>query len=137
MRHILFLIFFAIVLLLLPQIAHAQVPFVEQVAARCKGEAAFAVSECACTVHNRLSGGWSEHNVLIAYFAEDVTPTEFDIWVTAHVLKNGCREDLWFMFSSQDVAKLGLDYVLPLLTVRSEEGKVVRFYAKDALDQGQ
>ena len=41
--------------------------FAGQVAAKCSGEAAFAVQECACTVKNRLEAGWSARGVLVHY----------------------------------------------------------------------
>lgn len=139
------LVFIAVVVLLLTLAScinrlYAQdVPFPQRVAERCKGEASWAVPECACTVRNRLDAGFTEQNVLTPYYAQDAAPSPFDLYATTYILTYGCRPDLYFMFSNHDVAVLGLDYVLPLLVVRepgSSAARSVRFYAKDVFEKG-
>ena len=115
----------------------AQDAFAFAVAARCKGEAPWAVAPCACTVYNRLtSGGFTEENVLMAYYAANAMPDALDLKATEEVLTNGCRPDLYFMFSPHDVAVVGLDYVFPSLIVREKGGhRSVRFYPQDVFER--
>ena len=105
-----------------------------QVAARCKGEASFAIALCACVVKNRLAGGYSEANVLDAFYAADVTPTATEIWLADRVLVGywPCDPRLWYMFSSHDCWRLALDPGKALLVVTRESWQVL-FYGKDAL----
>jgi Na+-transporting methylmalonyl-CoA/oxaloacetate decarboxylase gamma subunit len=132
-----FAIWLVIALVLRAAPVAAQSDFVHDVAARCKGEASWAVPECACTVRNRLNAGFTEANVLTAYYAQDVEPSDFDLWATAFVLARGCREDLYFMFSNHDAVVLGLEYVLPVLMVQEAgDGRLTaRFYAKDVFEE--
>lgn len=111
----------------------AQDDFVFDVAAKCTGEAAFAVAECACTVFNRLDAGISPDVVLDAYFAEPVSPSPFALWATREVLTHGCTLPLWFMFSTSDTFVLGLNDTPPLLRV-TKGNLSIHFYDRHALD---
>jgi len=95
--------------------------FPERVAAKCTGEASFAVPECACTVKNRLDVGWSEAKVLDAYYAPSISPTTNAISITTSILneETECNKDFYFMLSLQDTYYLGLHDIKPA-------GKVVR-----------
>jgi hypothetical protein len=97
--------------------------FATTVAARCKGEAPFAIAECACTVRNRLSAGWSEGKVLEAYYASDALPTQEEIDLVASVLDigQGCGAE-YFMWSLQDCRRLGIDDIAPLRRVVLVDG---------------
>lgn len=139
-RHAHFIVAFLILLVILAWAsldaqAQSDPDFPRAVAARCKGESAYAIGECACTVRNRLLAGWSQNRVLDAYFAEDVEPVPAEIWLAGYYLKD-CRPDLWFMFSGHDVAVLGLDYELPLLSIYTPVGSV-RFFARDVFEKGE
>jgi hypothetical protein len=81
--------------------------FAYDVAARCKGEADFAIPECACTVYNRLQAGWSEALVLSAYYAPDKAPSRLEVWVVEGVLEQGCNQPLYFMFGRGDLWVVG------------------------------
>lgn len=97
--------------------------FATAVAARCKGEASFAVTECACTVRNRLGAGWSVGNVLDAYYAADAQPTQQEVDMVASVLDigQGCGAE-YFMWSLQDCQSLGIDDIAPLERVVLVDG---------------
>jgi hypothetical protein len=115
-----------------PTLAQGPDPdFAHAVAARCKGESAYAIGACTCTVRNRLLAGWSEARVLDAYFAADVPPTEAEVTLATQMLI-GCRTDLWFMFSTADRSTLGLETVTPVLTIVGATG-AVHFYPRTAL----
>lgn len=98
--------------------------FPYRVAARCKGEASYAIRDCACTVRNRLDAGWAEHRVLDAYFAMDVEPTRQEVDRVRAVLILGCKEDYYFMYSREDVYNLGISHVVPLQRLFGETGEV-------------
>lgn len=107
----------------------AQETFPTRVAARCKGEASFAIRDCACTVYNRLEAGWSEHNVLDPYFAVDVTPTDKEVQRVRALLTTGCKEAYYFMYSKEDVYALGISHIHPLQRRFSADGtREVWFY---------
>ena len=101
------------------------------VASRCKGEASFAVGQCACTVKNRLDAGWVKGKVLSAFYAPDVQATNLEIDAVAAVLDGTARCDprLYFMYSKADTIHLGIDHLTPVLSVKSEN-KEVRFYER-------
>lgn len=111
-----------LLMLVTPSVVEAgTTTFPERVAARCTGEASFAVPECACSVKNRLDAGWAESKVLSAYYAPDVRPTQDAIEVTRKTLAGEieCNKDFYFMFSLQDTIYLGLNDIEPA-------GKVIR-----------
>jgi len=101
---------FACVLGLNSQPGRTQTPFPERVAARCAGEARFALQECACVVKNRLAGGFTENTVLRPFFAPDQPVTADEVLQVERVL-NGywpCDPRGWYLFSVQDCRRLGL-----------------------------
>lgn len=101
------------------------------VAARCNGEASFAVVECSCTVRNRLRDGWSERRVLDAYYAPDMAATPEQVAAVADVLagRAACGPE-YFMYSEADVRWLGYEGYTPALVVRDGAGREVRFYER-------
>lgn len=109
--------------------------FARRVAERCKGEAAFAIAPCACVVRNRLAAGWTETNVLTAFYAADVAASDAEVWLAERVLTGywPCDPRLYFMFSAGDCRRLALPEAAALLVV-TREGWQVLFYAKDALE---
>lgn len=109
--------------------------FPRRVAERCKGEAHFAIAPCGCVVKNRLAAGWSEETVLQAFYAEDVPAKDAEVWIIERVLTGywPCHPLLWFMWSREDVQRLGLEECDAIQVVR-RNGKIVFFYAKDALE---
>ena len=114
----------------------AQTPFPERVAARCAGEARFALQECACVVKNRLLGGFTENTVLRPFFAPDQPVTAEEIAQVERVL-NGywpCDPRVWYMFSVQDCRRLGLPEGEAVQVVRGPGRWRVLFYDKAALD---
>lgn len=122
MKRLLFLLTFAF-LTIFPAFLHAEGDFVYEVAAKCKGETDFAVAECVCTVHNRLLDGWTEQNVLSAYYAYPIPPTELELWITGEVLRDGCGHDYYFIFSRDDVYYLGISDIVPLARIFGETGE--------------
>lgn len=109
-------------------VAYGQDDFAYDVAAKCKGEAAFALPECACTVVNRLARGWDESSVLMAYFAKPRIPTEAEVWMVNYVLENGCAADYYFMFSKEDVYHLGISHIVPRGIIFSPNGGDLAIY---------
>lgn len=101
---------------------------------RCAGEARWAIAPCACVVRNRLAGGWNETHVLDAFFAVDLPATATEIDLAQRVLTGAwpCDDSLWFMFSGDDVALIGLDPATAILAAARGEG-VAYFYDKGAL----
>lgn len=108
-----------------------------RVAARCKGEASFAVAGCACTVVERLEAGWNPAKVLNAYYAGDSRPTEEDVAVVQSVLSGrvDCIDGMYYMFSASDTNYLHLDRDKATVSV-SDKGREIYFYPKDALKRG-
>lgn len=102
------------------------------VAARCRGEASFAIPLCACTVRNRLDAGWTEGRVLEAYYAPSVPASKEQIESVAAILRGEveCNPKLYFMYGAGDVRALGLGRYEPTLTVR-QGSKAVYFYSRD------
>ena len=111
--------------------------FAEALAARCKGEAAFAIGACACVGRNRLAAGQSETDVLAAFYAAPRPPTAFEVRRVEAVLTGywPCDPRLFFMFSVDDVWRLGLDEADAIKEVRRGARRVL-FYAEDALING-
>ena len=74
-------------------------PFTHAVAARCTGEGSHpqAIRICACTVKHRLDAGWGERNVLSAYYAPDVPPTEEGLLAAAAGLNGACQGEEYFL----------------------------------------
>jgi len=127
---------FACVLGLNSQPGRTQTPFPERVAARCAGEARFALAECACVVKNRLQGGFTESTVLRAFFAPDQPVTADEVLQVERVL-NGywpCDPRLWYMLSVTDCRRLGLPEVDAVLVVQGPGRWRVLFYDKAALE---
>lgn len=132
-----FAVGFVLTIVCLFSVVHAQatpVPnepdtFSIAVAARCKGESSFAIRECACTVKNRLLNGWTEQNVLSAYYAPDVTPTPLEEKIAHNALHgfSHCHPDIYFMFAVADCHYLGIENLDPILTVKGATGEV-RFF---------
>lgn len=116
---LLILVLFVIAFLLfMNKQAQGQESFSYRTAAQCKGEADFAIPECACTVWSRLQSGWTEDTVFVPYYAEPVTPTEFEVWMAGEVLSRGCaQQPLYFMFSKADIDKLGITFIPALVVV--------------------
>ena len=115
--------------------AAAQTPFPERVAARCAGEARFALQECACVVKNRLLGGWTQTNVLKPFFAPDQPVTAAEVEQVERVLDGywPCDPRIWYMFSVQDCRRLGLPEVEAVLVVQGPGRWRVLFYDRGAL----
>lgn len=84
--------------------------FPTSVAARCTGEASFAVALCACTVKNRLDAGWSRSKVLSSYYARSIPPTAKAVETARAVLagEQSCPKDAYYLFSRTDIRYLGL-----------------------------
>lgn len=104
--------------------------FPEQVANKCKGEASFAITACACTVRNRLDAGWAQGKVLFAYYANNQQATVEDVTGVTRILEglDACSPDLYFMYSREDVRSLGIKQE-PSLTV-SSGNKAVLFFKR-------
>jgi hypothetical protein len=110
--------------------------FVYSVAARCTGEASFAVEGCAWTVYNRLEAGWVKSKVLNAYYAKSIRPTQKSINLVRPILDGTTEKEnpgYYFMFSLQDVRYLGIEDLEPIGKVinipnRSEIWFYERFY---------
>jgi len=118
------------------QPAAAQTPFPERVAARCAGEARFALQECACVVRNRLAGGFTENTVLRPFFAPDQPVTADEVAQVERVL-NGywpCDPRIWYMFSVSDCRRLGLPEAEAVQVVNGPGRWRVLFYDHGALD---
>jgi hypothetical protein len=110
--------------------------FTVRVAARCKGEASFAVGACACTVKNRLEAGWGEGRVLEHYYAPDGKVNGEDVALVGKVLSGelACPGDYYFMFSTQDKRHLGLgEHGLAGVVWDGRGKRAVWFYAREAL----
>lgn len=114
-------------LLYAPRPARAD-DFPSQVAARCKGEAPYAIGECACTVQNRLLRGWTQSTVLDAYYAPDASPSAAESAHVANVLAGDCDPRLYFMWSRSDTQILRIDCHMPILEI-STLTSGVRFYS--------
>lgn len=101
------------------------------VANRCKGEFSAAIKECACSVKNRLDAGWRKDKVLSAYFAKDSTATPAQVAQASAILDGSasCDPRLYFAYSREDVAYLGIGHYTPALTVCSE-GRCVHFFER-------
>lgn len=106
--------------------------FYYDVAARCKGEASFAIKECAATVRNRIEVGWNKNKVLDAYYAPDITPTEEEV----HLVRDAFEDEnylptVYFMLGDgldDWYKKYAGDYVM---TVRKENSNLsVSFYTR-------
>jgi hypothetical protein len=111
--------------------------FTSDLAAKCKGEAAFAIGACACVGRNRLAAGQSEAEVLAAFYAAPIEATDAERWIVERVLTGywPCEPRLWFMFSLDDVWRLGLAKA-DALQVVARGGRQVLFYAEAALVNG-
>ena len=88
--------------------------FSSDVAAKCKGEAYWAIRDCACTVWNRIEQGIDEDLVLGGYFADPIPATPSEVARVHALIVLGCPEPYYFMFSLQDVHKLGIHNITPL-----------------------
>lgn len=115
-------------------VAYAQEPVTaQQIANRCKGEASFAIAECACSVLNREKAGWNKGLVLNAYYAPDVQATPGEVALVENVM-NGtemCNPDLYFMLSPQCTITLGISTLGPVLTVKDpNSNKEIRFFER-------
>lgn len=104
--------------------------FAYDVAAKCKGEADFAIPECACTVYNRLEAGWDVRYVLDAYYANPRVPYPAEVWMVTQVLGEGCDLPLYYMFGKQDFWLPGIKWITPYCYL--EKGnRGVYFYEQD------
>jgi len=113
--------------------------FASEVAAICKGEAFWAIRDCVCTVANRLDSGIAEERVMEEYFAFPIPATPTEVARTHALLTLGCPEPYWFMYSLQDVARLGISHIPPLKILPSPTSGTtyqVWFYEKDYLTRG-
>lgn len=101
------------------------------VASRCKGEASFAIAECACTVRNRIEAGWNPARVLEHYYASDSRATHDEVATVQAILAGDapCDPALYFMWSRADVQHLGIGHYPPALVVQNG-GREVRFYPR-------
>lgn len=108
-----------------------------RVAARCKGEASFAIAGCACTVVERLEAGWNPAKVLNAYYASDSKPTEEDISVVQSILSRrvDCIDGMYYMFSESDTNYLRLDRDKATTSV-SDKGRSIYFYPRSTFKGG-
>lgn len=104
-------VFLAVALLL--QLAPVT-PFTHAVAARCTGEGSHpqAIRICACTVKHRLDAGWGERNVLSAYYAPDVTPTEEGLLAAAAGLNGACQGGEYFLMGPRAAEYFDLDWAV-------------------------
>lgn len=112
--------------------------FTVRVAARCKGEAGFAVGACACTVKNRLEAGWSQGRVLEHYYAPDGKVASEDVALVGAVLggEMACPGDYYFMFSSDDKRNLGLgEQGLAGVVWETGHKRAVWLYAREVFKQ--
>jgi hypothetical protein len=111
-----------LLLLLLPTLSPVAV------ANRCKGEASFAIPECACTVLNRLDVGWAESEVLSAYYAPDAVTTSTEVEQVRQILSREatCDPALYFMYSRADTVNLGISQT-PALIVRDGDREILFF----------
>lgn len=99
------------------------------VASRCKGEASFAIAECACTVRNRIEAGWNPARVLEHYYASDSRATHDEVATVQAILAGDapCDPALYFMWSRADVQHLGIGHYPPALVVQNG-GRAVMFF---------
>jgi hypothetical protein len=88
--------------------------FSADVAAVCKGEAYWAIRDCACTVSNRLNEGATEESVLESYYATPIPATMVEVSRVHALLTLGCPQPYHFMYSLQDVHRLGISHIPPL-----------------------
>lgn len=109
----------------------ASLPFATAVANRCKGEASFAIPECACTVRNRLDVGWNPAKVLGHYYAPNAKATPAEVATVRSILTGTtpCDPALYFMFSRADTEYLGIAHMTPALIVQ-DGGREVRFFGR-------
>jgi hypothetical protein len=100
------------------------------VANRCRGEASFAIPECACSVRNRLDAGWAESKVLSAYYAPDAVATPAEVEQVRQILSREatCDPNLYFMYSRADTVNLGISQT-PALVV-SDGDREILFYSR-------
>lgn len=110
---------------------------IPDIAARCKGEANFAITQCVCTVKERIENGWSLDRVLWHYYAADVAPTAEEIAIADDVLSGRikCEKGMYYMFSSSDIKGLGLLPSKATLVVESD-GRKVYFYPISTFKRG-
>lgn len=84
------------------------------IAARCQGEAEVlgyeGVRLCACSVKNRMDSPRfpGDLSVLEAYYAPDKGPADWAIDATQDAMDGYC-EPVLYLYSAQDVRRLGLD----------------------------
>lgn len=105
---------------------------IPDIAARCKGEAVFAVKECVCTVNERIKNGWSLDRVLWHYYAPSIAATPEEIKLAGDVLNGSipCPEGMYYMFSASDIRGLGLSPSDATVVVADGE-KRIYIYPKD------
>lgn len=89
-------------------------PFTHAVAARCTGEGSHpqAIRICACTVKHRLEAGWSERNVLSAYYAPDVPPSEEGLVAAAAGLDGACQGEEYFLMGPYAARYFDLEWAV-------------------------
>lgn len=111
------------------------VGFADQVAARCSGEASFAVQACACTVKNRIDAGWNPHRVLTHYHAPDVRPAPAAVEVTRATLAGelDCPPAYYYLWSHTDIVQIGLRHEDASGKFCDERGRCVFAFPRDAL----
>lgn len=110
------------------------------VAGICKGEASFAIEECACSVQNRVGAGWRPDLVMSAYYAPWIPPTEHEIELVATVLagKTDCNPDFYYMLEPASVIHLGMSHLEPAGVIKSPDGnRRVSFYPREAWRERQ
>lgn len=127
----LILITFLLMTLVLADSASAD-DFAYRVAAKCTGEASFAIEGCAWTVVNRLDAGWSKSKVLNAYYARSIPPTQESIDLVRPILDGTTDKenpDFYYMLSFQDVHNLGIEHIEPLeIIVKDPNRYEIWFY---------
>lgn len=109
--------------------------FAGEVAARCRGEASFAVQACACTVKNRIDAGWKPHNVLNHYYASDVRPASDAVQTVQATLAGelDCPPTYYYLWSHSDIARIGLRYEDASEKFCDKRGQCVYAFPRDAL----
>ena len=68
--------------------------FYANATAKARGEASFAVEQILCTMRNRIAAGWSQHNVLDAYYAPLVYGSD-GLWMAQVEMAREIFEGRW------------------------------------------
>lgn len=77
-----------------------ELSFYQDVAAKCNGEAAWALEPCVATVRNRLDNGWNRDNVLSQYYANDYPYTQEDLKTVKEIFSSNKYPLVYYMLGS-------------------------------------